>query len=174
MAEGFIKTVTRPLTKETKANLRDKIKTPANCKEFVTPKVNQDIWRMLPQQAKINDLKSQQLQQLVSLSLSQFAFIGNEIAKNKDKIPKEVTSLVLQTAIDGSNLLGDQFQSISYSRRLDMKRFLNPEYSGICNAKVRIYYLYNTNQNNLIIIVKIFKIRFHLVSGFLELNWLKI
>jgi len=129
VAEGFVKTVVRPLTKVTKANLNEKTQIPGNCKEFACPKVNEEIWRSLPQQAKLTDLKSQQNQQLLSSTLSIFAMIANKIAENKDKIPKDIVSNILQLAID-------QFQSLSSTRRGEMKKFLNPDYMGICNGKV--------------------------------------
>lgn len=45
---GFVKTAVRPLTKETKSNLKERIKIPENCKEFIVPKVNGELWRLLP------------------------------------------------------------------------------------------------------------------------------
>ncbi|OXA40050.1 hypothetical protein Fcan01_25158 [Folsomia candida] len=136
VAESFLRTVNRPLTKETKSSLKEKVKIPANCKQFMPPKANQEIWRLLPQPAKMADLKNQQHQQILSHGLSILSSIANIVAENKDKIPKEVTSTVLQLAIDGSNIFGDQFQTVNGTRRFEMKRFLNPEYAGICNNKI--------------------------------------
>jgi len=109
---------------------------PENCKEFSSPKVNPEIWRLLPQQAKIGDLKSQQSQQVLGSTLATFASIASLVAENKETIPKATVSSILQLAIDGSNLVGDQFQSLSALRRNEMKRFLNPDYAGICSTKV--------------------------------------
>lgn len=57
VADSFVKTVVRTLSKESRANLKDKLKIPSNCKEFIAPKVNQEIWRMLPSHAKLTDVK---------------------------------------------------------------------------------------------------------------------
>jgi len=131
-----MKTVKRPLSKETKASLKDKILIPGNCKEFSCPKVNQEIWRQLPHHAKINDLKHQQNQQTLSMALSSFAMIANNLAENKAKIPGDVVTSTVQLAIDGSNVIGDQFQAISNARRMEIRKFLSPEYMDICNLKV--------------------------------------
>jgi hypothetical protein len=131
---GFSKTAAQPLTKESRTNIRDKIKVPENCKEFIVPRVNTEIWKLLPAQAKIQDIEQQQIQQTLSAGLSSLAYIANNVATNKDKIPKEVVSSIIKQSMDSANLLGDQFQSISTQRRYEMKKFLNPEVSGICSG----------------------------------------
>lgn len=133
---GFSKTVARPLTKESKSSLKEKIRVPENCKELIVPKVNTEIWKLLPSQAKVLDLKQQQIQEVLSSGLSTLASISNSIALHKAEIPKEVVSSVIKQAIDGANLLGDEFQSISGRRRYEMKKYLNPEYARICTAQV--------------------------------------
>jgi hypothetical protein len=138
IAESFVKTVKRPLTKESKEKLREKVKTPANCKEFLVPKMNTEVWRILPSNGKLADIKNQQLQQVLSLVLSSLARIADIIAKGKQNIPKEMTGSVLQEAINGANLLGDQFQSISSSRKQEIRKYLPSEYSGICSVEVLI------------------------------------
>lgn len=133
---GFVKTAVRPLTKETKSNLKERIKIPENCKEFIVPKVNGEIWRLLPAQAKVSDIKQQQNQLVLSQGLSTLTTISNVIASNKQKIPNEVVSSIVKHAMDCANIFGDQFQALSTRRRFEMKRFLNPEYSSICSAQV--------------------------------------
>lgn len=132
---GFLKTVSRPLTKESKTSLKEKIKIPENCKEFLVPKVNPEIWKLLPSMAKIQDIKQQQMQEVLSLSLASLTSIANTVATNKDKVPKEVVSSVIKQSLDNANILGDQFQAINSQRRWNMKRHLNPEYVGICSGQ---------------------------------------
>lgn len=138
VSSGFTKTASRPLTKESKATLTSKIKIPENCKEFLVPKVNSEIWRLLPSQAKILDIKQQQVQQSLTLGLSSLAIITNTVVNAKDAIPKEILSTVVKQPMDGANILGDQFQAISNRRRYEMKRHLNPEYGGICSQQVKL------------------------------------
>lgn len=138
VAESFIKTAVRPLTKESRAGLKEKMKTPVNCKQFVTPKVNPEIWRLLPPHGKLADVKHQQIQQTLSIGLSTFSVVANLVVSNKDKIPKEVMSSILRNAMDGANIMGDQFQGITMNRRMEIKKYLNPDYAGICSAQVRL------------------------------------
>lgn len=70
------------------------------------------------------------------MGLSNLSVIASTVMSNKEKLPKELMTSILQNAINGANVLGDQFQSISKERRWDIKKFLNPEYSGICSAQV--------------------------------------
>ncbi|OXA40057.1 hypothetical protein Fcan01_25143 [Folsomia candida] len=124
---GFVKTAVRPLTKETKSNLKERIKIPENCKEFIVPKVNGEIWRLLPAQAKVSDIKQQQNQLVLSQGLSTLTTISNVIASNKQKIPNEVVSSIVKHAMDCANIFGDQFQALSTRRRFEMK---SPEETG--------------------------------------------
>ncbi|CAL8149167.1 unnamed protein product [Orchesella dallaii] len=40
IAEAYVKTVTRPLSKETSDKLKHQIKIPENCKQFRVPRMN--------------------------------------------------------------------------------------------------------------------------------------
>lgn len=98
--------------------------------------MNAEIWRQLPSQAKVLDIKQQQIQEVISLGLSSLASIANTVAMNKGQM--DIVDSVVKQSLDGANLLGDLFQSISGRRRYDLKKFLNPEYSGICSAQVQV------------------------------------
>lgn len=136
VAESFIKTISRPLSKESKLKLRENLKTPSNCKEFVPPKVNNEIWRLIPSQARLLDVKQQQTQQALSTGLTALALITNQIIERKSEVPKDIVSSVVKIAIDAANCIGDQCEQLNSSRKLELKRYLNPEYSGICNIQV--------------------------------------
>ncbi|OXA56254.1 hypothetical protein Fcan01_08833 [Folsomia candida] len=136
VAASFIKTVTRPLSKESKSKLRENIKTRSNCKEFVPPKINNEIWRIIPSNARLADVKQQQIQQAFASGLSALAVITDQVLSRKSEIPKEVVSTVVRLAIDTGNIVGDQAQQLNSTRRFDLKKYLNPEYGGICSSQV--------------------------------------
>lgn len=136
VAEGFGKTVLRPLTKESKEKLKISLKIPNNCKQFVPPKINSEIWRILPSNARLSDVKNQQLQHTLSASLAALSKIANIVVSQKREIPKETTNSIVKLAMDAGNIIGDQIQVINSNRRQDVKKHLNPEYMGICNAQV--------------------------------------
>lgn len=58
VAESFLKTISRQLSKESKAKLRETLKTPSNCKQFSPPKINNEIWKIIPSQARLQDNSS--------------------------------------------------------------------------------------------------------------------
>lgn len=112
----------------------------------MAPKVNNELWRTLPSHARLNDLRNQQLQQSIGMGLSVFATMASSVLSASDIVPKEIRTSLLRSATDGANLLGDQFQSLSTRRRMDLKKFMNPEFAGICSAEVIIeklaFYIY--------------------------------
>ncbi len=101
------------------------------------PKMNMEIWNNLPNNARIADLKIQQMQQSISFGLITIATIANEAAKRSD-IPSDFKKSILKIAIDGANVLGDQLQSSNLRRRAEVKRLINPEYNSICSKQVHI------------------------------------
>jgi len=136
IADGFIKTVSRPLTKETATTLRNQFKIPSNCRGFVVPKMNTELWNNLPTRAKVADLRVQQMQQSLSIGLITIANMANEVAKHAKLVPPELKKTLLRLAIDGANILGDQLQLCSARRRNEIKRLINPEYGSICSKQV--------------------------------------
>lgn len=138
IAESFRKTVERPLTKESKEKLKLALKIPSNLKQFVLPKTNSEIWKILPSNARVVDIKSQQTQRALGEALSALSMIASTVVAHKTVIPKEATSSIVKLALDAGNILGDQIQSLNSSRRQEVKKHLNPEYAGICTSEVRI------------------------------------
>lgn len=137
IAEGFVKTVIRPLSKESASNIKDKFKVPGNCKQFNVPKINPEIWNHLPPQSKMTDIKYQQIQQTLSQGLVGLARIAQEVASRD--VQTAAKSSILKIAIDTANLLGDQLQNISGRRKTEVKKFINPEYNAICSSQVELF-----------------------------------
>ncbi|CAL8080391.1 unnamed protein product [Orchesella dallaii] len=138
VAEAFTKTATRLLSKETAENIKKGIKIPENCKVFRVPKVNPEIWQNLRTRARISDIKLQQVQYSLSASLTTIALMSDEIAKSSRQMPKDIVTKLLKMGMDGANLIGSQMQDLSYRRRQELKPFVNPEYSGMCGAKIPV------------------------------------
>jgi hypothetical protein len=98
--------------------------------------MNLEIWRTLPSHARLTDVKHQQNQQVLSYGLITLARIADGLVTRKSELSKDLTSTLMKQAIEGANLIGDQFQSINTSRRMEVKRYINPEYANICSAQV--------------------------------------
>lgn len=138
IAEGFVKTAMRPLSKDSSLNMKEKLKIPSNCKQFQVPKINAEIWNHLPTPSKMADIKYQQIQQSLTQGLVGLTRIAHEVVSND--VPNATRTSILKIAIDTANLLGDQLQNISARRKSDVKRFINPEYSAICSTQVHTYF----------------------------------
>lgn len=135
VAQSFVKTVSRKLKKETASQLRENVKIPENCKAFLAPKMNKEVWRTLPSHARLEDVRKQQLQSVMSTSLSALAMIADTVTRNSKVIPGPVKAAMLKTAIDAANLLGDQFQDISSRRRMDVRKYISQQYSPLCSKE---------------------------------------
>lgn len=135
LAEGFIKTVSRPLSKESKEKLKNNIIIPSNCKVISPPKMNPEVWMALPSKSRLSDLQAQQVQQSLSLGIVSFATISNEIAK-LSVLPVELRAKLVKQAMNAANLLGSQFQDLNQSRRIKLKPHLPPDCTSLCNSQV--------------------------------------
>lgn len=137
VSDRFLSTVSRPLSKENAAKLKEGLLVPDNCKLFRPPKMNQEIWKALPAPAKIKDLHQQQIQSVMSFGLVGLSGIANLIAANYDKMPKEVSNSIIKMAQDSADLIGEGIQSINMKRRTDVGKFMRPEVAGICSVEVK-------------------------------------
>lgn len=138
IAECIEKTVKRPLKKDSLSKLTAELKVPENCKGLVVPKMNQEIWSNLPPRARLNDLALQSHQQNASHSLVAYAQLADIIAKNSDKMPKELPRQLLSIIRDAANVAGNGFQVLSQKRRSEVKPHLNNEFASICSASVPV------------------------------------
>lgn len=138
IADGMNKTVTRPYSKESYAQLTKKLKIPSNCKSMVVPKMNPEIWNHLPGKARINDLNIQQQQHISSLGLVSLTQIADEVAKYKDRIPAAFGKKILQLCMDGANALGHGFQVSIGKRRSEVKQYLHSDYANICSSSTPV------------------------------------
>lgn len=138
VAEGFKNVIKRPLSKQTLDSLTEKLKIPANCVELQIPKMNTEIWAHLPTKVKMNDLSLQSCQQNMAFGLIALANIGNIVACNAPRIPKDVGKEIITTLMDGANMLGNGVQIINQKRRKEVKSHLQPDYAGICSSNVPV------------------------------------
>ncbi len=139
VAEGVNKALTRQLSKDTATKMKENFKVPGNCKSFIIPKMNTEIWNQLPTSARVIDLQHQHTQQGLSFGLIALSNIADKIVSSGCKIDQDAKTNVLKWCIEGTNLIGHQFQDCNMKRKSDVKRFINQEYAGICSSQVRIH-----------------------------------
>lgn len=136
IATAFNKTVMRPLSKETKGTLKKRVLIPANCKIMMPPKVNQEIWSMLPTKSRLIDLNYHQVQTTLATGVATLAIMSDEIAKLSAGLPKETMHQLLKAAMDTANLLGTQMQDLNQKRKQAIKPYITADYAGICSMDV--------------------------------------
>lgn len=136
VAESFLKTVSRPLTKETSTALKNNLKLPENAKMLQPARMNREIWKVIPTHARLDDIRKQQIQSSLGIGISALSQIANCMAINSKLIPHAVVGEIMKISINAANILGDQLQDLNYKRRLDVKRYINPQYSNICTKEV--------------------------------------
>lgn len=135
IADAFIKTISRPLSKDTKEKLKKELLIPSNCRLLTPPKMNSEIWMNLPTRSRLADLHSQQVQQSLATGIATLATISDEIAKITGKIPKETFNAILKTSITAANILGNQYQEMNSKRKQAVKAHISSEYAGICSIE---------------------------------------
>ncbi len=139
VADAYNRTVKRPLSKETIADLTSKMKIPENC-QLSVPKVNAEIWSHLPSKSKISDLNWQSLQQNISYAITNLAVTSNVISGKvgSAEISSPMASQILRANMDAANMLGNAMQQINVKRKSEIKPFLNADFSGICSSSVPV------------------------------------
>lgn len=136
LAEGFARAASTHMSKEAfdSIKIKEHGKIPTNCKALQVPRVNPEIWGNLPVKGRVTDVKSQNMQQNLSLGMCSLAAVANELVKST-VIPKDVRADLLKMVMDAGKAFGTGFYELSMKRRNDMKPFINPEYSDICSNR---------------------------------------
>ncbi|ODM91716.1 hypothetical protein Ocin01_14965 [Orchesella cincta] len=138
LAEAYNRTISRPLSKDNAEKLKLGLKIPENCSNFRVPKMNPEMWNNMPQEARIVDLKHQQLQQTLSQGLTVLVKMCDELSQAAAQMPKDVLTKVLKIGLDGANIMGTQMQELNQKRKSEMRPYLNPDIVDICSAKTPV------------------------------------
>ncbi|XP_052686937.1 uncharacterized protein LOC128166076 [Crassostrea angulata] len=101
---------------------------PANCNNLVAPRVNTDIWNILPKFAQSRDSGFQAVQKTIVAGITPILRIA-EMMKTNDKF-KEIRNLLKQSII----VLCNSIYQISQKRRFLMRRVLPNRFQDICNT----------------------------------------
>jgi len=138
VAKKLEKIVGEKLNRDQIKQVRDATKIPSNCKKFQTPKLNNEIWNVLPIKAKLADRKQQDIQRNFSAGLSAFSKIADTMMKVQKGLSPEMkaaTKSVIQQCIAGSNAIGMGLRETSNRRRQSIRPYLAPQYANICSSQ---------------------------------------
>ena len=116
----------------------EKYLQPANCDNFITPKVNPEIWERLDRQTRGRDLKLSTLQSTTT-KVGYICTKATELllqARRENKSPDIEQLIRMHT--DALGLLGHISFEISQRRRDAIRPNLNKEYATLCTSHVPI------------------------------------
>lgn len=115
-------------------DLSKKYLRPENCDLMVVPKVNKEIWDVIPRQAHSSDVFLQEIQKSLISGLVPVVEMAENIAKNKESDSSKTKTLIG----DCLSLIGHAFFNISMKRRFNIRNNLNPRYQKICNGDIPV------------------------------------
>jgi len=120
-------------------------KLPANCKELAVPKVNHEIWSMLPPRAKQIDYSNQVIQQQLGTASVILSRTAESIFNAGNKIEKSTRDALLKQSLDSLSIIGNIMQDLSLKRKQDIRPYLSKEASAICSSSQSSEYLFGDN-----------------------------
>ena len=138
IAESLRRLSSQKLNKETIDRYKDVYKPPINCKTLGVPRVNKEIWPLLPQKARQGDYSHQQIQQLTSMAAVALSRIAETVYTAGKKIPNEYSRDLLKMSMEASSILGSMNFELNQKRKNEIKPSLNKEFAGICSNQVPV------------------------------------
>jgi len=132
--------------KESLDKIKAYAKIPSNCKALVTPKINTEIWSLLPQRVRQSDFHQYQtMQQQIGTASVLTAKIAEKLFSSNGSDWKDIRQDLLRTSLDTLTVLGNITQDINLRRKLDIKPNLNKDIASICSSSVASEWLFGEN-----------------------------
>ena len=135
LAEAVNAAMTVKSDKKCMEKMLERHARPENCNLLTVPRVNSEIWDVIPKNAHSNDRYIQDVQNAIVAGLVPIIQVGDQLAKGKEPLDPTKT---LGLFSDSLSLLGYAFHSLSMKRRYDIRRFLNPRYQKICSSETAL------------------------------------
>lgn len=118
--------------KAIKEKVKDKFKIPSNCLSLSVPRVNQEIWSLLPAPVKQKDYSIQQHQQLISTASVALAKMTNTLFTTKEPMKQALKEELIRNCMEATSVLAIASEDMNKKRKLEMRPSLNKTYSNIC------------------------------------------
>lgn len=121
-------------SKAIRDKMKDKYKVPENCTALAVPRVNPEIWSMLPPAVKQKDYATQQHQQLGSLAAVAVAKMTDNLFTTTEAISPQLRQDLIVNCMEIASVLSINSDELNKKRKAEMKLTLNREYASICNT----------------------------------------
>ncbi len=118
--------------KVSKDTLKTKFKIPENCQVLAVPKVNPEIWSLLPSNLRQKDFALQQFQQTMSTASVAVAKIADALFTTKDQISQSLREYLLSSTMEAATVLAQAAEEMNKKRKNKIRPALNTEFTGIC------------------------------------------
>ncbi|CAB4002711.1 Hypothetical predicted protein, partial [Paramuricea clavata] len=103
-------------------------RTPKNCDQFLSPRVNPEIWARLQSSVKRTDIKSSVLQDILLSVSSPIINTMEALLQSREKKASSNYKALLSNFSDSNALLGHAHREMSFNRRDALRSHLNPEF----------------------------------------------
>jgi hypothetical protein len=139
VAESFNKIPTQEVDKDARERIKEELKVPENAKLLGVPRINQEIWMVLPQGTRTTDGQHQALHQHLSRSLVGQARLADELTRlaNSGILPNEEIVKLLPLLLNSATELGMAFREINSRRRKEIKE-AHPAIAPLCYSSVPV------------------------------------
>ncbi|ODM94400.1 putative enzymatic polyprotein, partial [Orchesella cincta] len=134
IAESFNKLARQTASKERMDSWKQTLRIPENCRNLIMPRINSEIWNMLPTRARQTDYQTQHLQQLNSQSLVALSKIAEKLFMSKSVMPTSLCQDLLRMTMDAASLACTLNQEFVTRRKQAIKPSLSKEAALLCNV----------------------------------------
>jgi hypothetical protein len=118
-------------------SIMENYRTPKNCDQLVSPRVNPEIWGKLQNSVKRTDIKSSVLQDILLSVSSAIVNTMEALLESREKKALPNYKALLSTLTDSIALLGHVHKEMSFNRRDALRYHLNPEFRQACSRVVK-------------------------------------
>ncbi|CAB4002708.1 Hypothetical predicted protein [Paramuricea clavata] len=118
-------------------SIMENYRTPKNCAQFLSPRVNPEIWGRLQSSVKRTDIKSSVLQDILLSVSSAIINTMEALLDSREKKALPNYKALLSNLTDSIALLGHVHREMSFNRRDYFRSHLNPEFRQACSQVVK-------------------------------------
>ncbi|XP_028415485.1 uncharacterized protein LOC114538507 [Dendronephthya gigantea] len=122
---------------EKRKSIMENYKTPKNCDQLFSPRVNPEIWGRLSSSVKRTDIKSSVLQDILLSVSSAMVNTMEALLESRGKKAFPNYEALLSNLTDSIALLGHVHKEISFNRKDALRYHLNPEFRQACSRVVK-------------------------------------
>jgi hypothetical protein len=129
------KMITTPAKEDDNDKVKDTLKRPENCKNLVTPRVNEEIWKIkqFKDTQRTPDLRLQAVQKKLLPGLIQVINVTNTLYESSDGLSREEVTDCLDKLLKGLASLTAGSQEVNNRRKDHWRSIVPSKYTNLCS-----------------------------------------